>query len=60
MPNASRLGAGESKLDLADVVSFSSRGTPLGLVQDVARRPPARERRGAECTESCCWVAVVG
>ena len=60
MPNASRLGAGESKLDLADVVSFSSRGTPLGLVQDVARRPPARERRGAECTESCCWVAVAG
>ena len=60
MPNASRLGAGGSMLDLADVVSFSSRGTPLGLVQDVACRPPARERRGAECTESCCWVAVAG
>ena len=30
------------------------------MVQDVARRPPAREWRGAECTESCCWVAVAG
>ena len=33
---------------------------PLGLVQDVDRRPPAREWRGSECTESCYSVTVAG
>ena len=60
MPNASRLGAGGSMHDLADVVSFSSRGTPLGLVQDVAHRPTTRGWRVPECTESCYWVTVAG
>ena len=46
--------------DLAEVVFSSSRGTPLRLVQDVAHRPPAREWRGAECTESCYLVTVAG